>query len=227
MMPEPELTSLPPRLLRFYRSEDRKYADALVVEGRLRLSQLTTYQRLEDPSRNDRDEGEGRLRVPGDVPVVHMSLIDGGVTDGGTVPGHFNFSTTWVQPLYVFCTSLPDVSLDLGRARFGPELVEFHAPARFAAELARSADRLTLDEREILWVEGFPVRYDKDGVSALPLDQSERSRLPYGQKSSRFQVEAEYRFVVALSGPSAGAPPFLELQLREPESFCRYCLAGV
>ncbi len=126
-----------------------------------------------------------------------------------------------VQPLYLFCTSLPDVSLDLGRARFGPEVVEIHAPARFAAELAGSVDLLNLEEREILWVEGFPVRYDKDAVSALPLDRSERSKLPYGQKPSRFEVEAEYRFVVAISGPSAGAPTFLDLQLREPASFCR------
>jgi hypothetical protein len=179
MLVEPELASLPSRLLRFYRSEDRKYADALVVDGRVRLSRLTTYQRLEDVSRSDPDEGEGRLRVPGDVPVVHLSLIDGGFTDGGTVPGHFNFSTSWVQPLYVFCSSLPHVSLDLGRARFGPELVEIHDPARFAAELARSVALLNLEEREILWVEGFPVSYDKDAVSALPLDRSERSRFPH------------------------------------------------
>ena len=112
-MVEPELASRPSRLFRFYRSEDRKYADALVVDGRLRLSRLTIYQRLEDVSRSDPDEGEGRLRVPGDVPVVHLSLIDGGVTDGGTTPGHFNFSTSWVQPLYVFCSSLPHVSLDV------------------------------------------------------------------------------------------------------------------
>jgi len=109
MMPEPELTSLPPRQLRFYRSEDRQHADALVVEGRVRLSQLSAYQRLEDPSRNDRDEGEGRLRVPGDVPIVHLSLTDGRVTDGGTVaslntcslsPSSRRDCEDWVVPLF-------------------------------------------------------------------------------------------------------------------------------
>src|SRR5882724_1743999 len=226
MVREPELIALPGRLLRFYKSADRRYAEAFAFDGRLRLWELAYFRRIEDASRADPDEGEGRLRVPGQVPLVNVSVADGRFTDGGTVQGHFNFGTTWVQPLYVFCTSLPDVSVTIAGGHLGSELVIIHDPARFAAELTRSAYLLHLGEREILWVEAFPVRYDKDAVSDLPSDQSARHRLPYGQKASRFEVEREYRFVVAVSGVRQGALEFLDLQLGHPERFCDHCASG-
>ena len=97
---------------------------------------------------------------------------------------------------------------------------------RFAAELTRSVSLLHLGEREIFWVEAFPVRYDKDAVSDLSSDQSVRHRLPYGQKASQFEREREYRFVVAMSGVCHGAPEFLDLQLGHPERFGNHCASG-
>jgi hypothetical protein len=132
---QPHLSSLPPRLLRFYRREDSAFARSFATDGRLRLWELRHYQRVGDSSRKDVDEGEGRLRVPCDVPVVNLSLTDGRFSDGGTVSSHFNFGTTWVQPLYVFCTCRPEVDLAMAQERFGPEVVEIHEPALFAEAL--------------------------------------------------------------------------------------------
>jgi hypothetical protein len=79
---------------------------------------------------------------------------------------------------------------------------------------------------EILWVEAFPVRYDKDAVSDLSSNQSVRHRLPYGQKASQFEGEREYRFVVAMPGVRHGAPECLDLQLGHPERFGNHCASG-
>jgi hypothetical protein len=114
------------------------------------------------------------------------------------------------------------VSRTLVAARFGGELVTIHDPLLFAAQLTRSLDNVGLGEREVVFVEGFPVRYDKDAVSELPKDELERIRLAYGQKPQHFAGEFEFRFAVALSGPAKSAPEFLDVRLSQPTRFCVY-----
>lgn len=221
-----QLENLPDQLLRFY--GDCRWAEAFGSEGSIRLRRIQFYQHIEDASRNDPDEGEGRLRVPGQVPVIQLSKTgslnsDWRITDRSKAAGHFNFGTVWIHPTYVFCTCLPTVQRQEVMNHFGQELVRIFDPERFATELRQALGQCNFGTREIILLEGLPVRYDKDVVSELPLNEIARTRLAYGQKTSAYAKEYEYRFIVSLSRPGGDPPPdYLDVKMRNPSRFCLY-----
>src|SRR6266699_6609945 len=105
----PRLIASPTFLYRFY--DQAEYASYLLRQGRVRIRSVAYYKHVEAAFARDAEEGEGRLRVPGLVPVVEVSPVTGEWRDVPAVQGHFHFSTTWMQPTYVFCTSDPSVNI--------------------------------------------------------------------------------------------------------------------
>lgn len=215
---DPELESLPERLVKFYKHEN--HAEDLVRHGRLRLHLLRFFQKIEDPARRDRDEGEGRLKVPGQIPRVWISTEDGRVTGEDQIEGHFNWGSVWIHPTFVYCTSLPTVSEEFARQKFGPYSIVFTNPALFANRLLAALLNANFGESSVLFLKGFPVQYSKDTISELPTGWK-RSVIGFGQKPAKdFQDEQEYRFAFSLSRPDIQPHEFLDLQLEAPEEFC-------
>jgi hypothetical protein len=221
---DPELELLPDQLLKFYKREE--HAEQLVRHGQLRVHLLQYFKEIEDAARRDRDEGEGRLRVPGQVPRVWISTQDGSVTDRDEVEGHFNFGTVWIHPTYVYCTSLPTVSRPVAREKFGQYSIVITEPALFARRLLAAFRNVDFGESEPLFLKGFPVQYSKDVISELPTDWR-RAVMGFGQKpAASFEEEQEYRFAFSLSRPDIRVPEYLDLCLEAPKEFCERGEAG-
>jgi hypothetical protein len=123
------------------------------------------------------------------------------------------------NPLYAFCVAGPEVQHDHLRRQFGCHIVEIFDTTAFLAALESSLASLYLADREALFVDSCPVRYDKDAIGEYPMIQ--RDRIYYAQKPPHFSSDCEWRVVVALSGPLKEAPEALFLDLRNPNLFCR------
>jgi len=198
-----------------------QHAEALLARGQLRLRRIEYYRTIEDQKRKDSAEGEAHLRVPGDVTTVRMDRTSGEIVGQTTAPGHFNWQMSFQNPTYALCLSHPTVDVSELTARFGTHIIEVVQPEPFLRRFHLSVQALRIPNRTVDFVDCFPVRYDKGLVGAAPDDPSEMMRLSYGQKTTDFAVEQEYRCVVVLSGPSAEAPDYLDLGLGDLSALVR------
>lgn len=219
MTPPLLVTELPERLVKFYRRPE--FAEALCTRGEIRMHSIQFYTETGDTARADTNEGTGHLQVPGEVPVVRISIPDGRITSQTKVDGHFNVSTTWTNPTYLYCTSMLRADITSLRSRFGQYVVEIAEPQSFVEALHAAIVHSDLGGREVHFVDCFPVRYGRGAVAPLPADLNERIRLSFGQKAPTLSIEREYRIAAALSGGSQGAPPRLDLRLEGTSPYCR------
>jgi hypothetical protein len=204
------LDDAPPTLLRFFDVES--YARELVEHGRLRMRPVQAYVAAPGLRRDDA-EGKSHLRIPGSVPRVAVDVAAGKFSAPWEEPGHFEFGGEFMNPTYVFCTTQPGVDRSSLRVRFGSYVVTILSPSAFAAALLSGAAAAAAQAgRELLFLDGCPVRYDKGEVGAHPTHE-ERLRLHFAQKPPAYALEQEFRFAAALSGPRAGAPAQLEISL--------------
>ncbi len=218
-MPGYAVDRLPIRLLKAY--SNAVHALAFAEEGRLRLTRLDLFRSSPD-SRRDAAEGESSLFVPGQVPFVVVDVLTGNIRDSGTRPGHFDYRGTFTNPTYVFCTSDARVSRAYLASRFGPHLVEITEPAAFSLALHQALTSAVLpDHREVLFLDGCPVRYDKGSVGEDPASGSERLRLELAQKPLTYEEEHEYRFAAAVSGLASTAPEYLDVKLTGYDQWAR------
>jgi hypothetical protein len=214
----------PERLFRFYSSE--VHAKAFAEEGRLRLGSLKSHRTHED-ARRDQMEGSGSLLIPGDIPVVHLDRITGAVVSQSTQPGHFNYSSTFLNPTYVFCTCSPDVDHKVLSGQFGAYIVAIDDPDDFAEQLFRALQLLDLPGgRQLDFLDGSLVRYDKGRQGEYPRDPNARLRIDFAQKPLQYSHEKEYRFAAVLSGTSIGAPPYLDVRISRPGDVLRLAKAA-
>ncbi len=213
------MESPPFRLLRAYKVAE--HAEALLTRGGLRLRRIEYYRTIEDSKRQDAAEGQAHLRVPGDVPVVRMDRISGEIIERHTTPGHFNWQMGFQNPTYALCLSQPTVDPTELTARFGPHVIQIVRPEPFLRRIHECAQGLRFPNRAVDFVDCFPVRYDKGLIGAAPNDPSVLMRLSYGQKTPDFAVEREYRCAIVLSGPSAGAPEYIDIELGDASTLLR------
>jgi hypothetical protein len=171
--------------------------------------------------RRDESEGTGSLLIPGDVPVVGLNPATGQVSSRSTQPGHFNYSSEFLNPTYVFCTSGPAANGENLRKLFGNYVIAIDNPRGFAEQLFEALKLLQLpDDRRLDFLDGSPVRYDKGEEGEYP-SMADHLRIDFGQKPRRYEPEQEYRFTAVLSGPGAGAPPYLDVQIPRPGKVLR------
>ncbi len=201
--------------------KERPYFQDFLERGKLRLQRVQYYRKIEDADRADADEGEARLKVPGDVPVVMMDKETGKIVGEHTQPGHFNWSMGFHNPTYILCLSQPTVDTEFLKQRFGPHVVHVFSPQRFCERVNTSLLGLQLNERSIASIEWFQVRYDKGLVGPHPDDLLWSVRIAYGQKAPEHGVECEYRCAVVLSGGPVDSPEYLDITLGDISSFAR------
>ena len=199
--------------------DDQRYFTAFAERGRIRLGALLTYRRIESAGRRDASEGEARLLIPHEVTTLHLDRQTLQLVGESVAPGHLNYGGSLHNPLYTFCVAGPDVQHDYLRRQFGCHIVEIFDTTAFLAALESSLASLHLADREVLFVDSCPVRYDKDAIGEYPTIH--RDRIFYAQKPPDFASDCEWRVVVALSGPLKEAPEALFLDLSNPNLFCR------
>lgn len=209
--------SLPSPVFKGY--DDKRYSTAFAEDGRIRLGELLSYHQIESDERRDDSEAEARLLIPHDVTTLHLDGQALELVGEFVAPGHLNYSGSLHNPLYAFCVSGPEVQHDHHRNEFGPHVVEIFDTSVFLAELESSLARLQLADREVLFVDSCPVRYDKDEVGEYP--RIHRDHIYYAQKPPRFAADCEWRVVVVLSGPLREARKELFLDLANPSLYCR------
>lgn len=203
----------PSRLLKFYSAKD--YADAFLEEGRIRLYSVKYFREIEDPSRLDRTEGEGRLVIPSDH-VATVNIRTGGVT---YKPGELQYSVGSLNPTFIFCTSLESAEIAKLCGKWD-HCVEIFKPKEFHEDLLQSVQS-GASGSEFVDLDYGPVFYTKGGVSGKPLIQ-ESARLPYMQKPPEFEFEKEFRFAVkfnAISFPED--TQFIDVKLAKCASYAR------
>jgi hypothetical protein len=199
--------------------DDQRYSTAFAERGRIRFGALLTYRCIESAGRRDSFEGEARLVIPHDVTTLHLDSQTLQLVGKSVAPGHLNHSGSLHNPLYAFCVAGPKVQHDHLRRQFGCHVVQIFDTTAFLAELESSLARLQLADREVLFVDSCPVRYDKEEVGEY--STTHRDRIYYAQKPPHFASDCEWRVVVALSGPLKEAPEELFLDVANPSLFCR------
>jgi hypothetical protein len=183
----------PPLLFKAFRC--REHAEDLVRRGRLRLSEVKYFARIEDPARVDRTEGRSQMQIEGDVTKVAFDLT-GNPLRTWQEPGSFNFTGEFINPVYIACFCYPpDGDQSRVPSKFGRYLVRIANPRRFAQEIT---DWLTQEGalRDTPVVECLKVLYNKGDRSKDVKDGYQRTQLSYSQKPSKFADEFEYRFTV-------------------------------
>jgi hypothetical protein len=205
----------------FIRAFDPEHAESFITQGRIRLNGIKKFRTSGD-QRQDSTEGESYVQVPGNVPMVSVNTLTGEMKDAGSTPGHFHRRSEFMNPVFLLCASHPNIDTERLSTVFGRSLVEIQRPSALLKRLCSAASQQLPTGRELLYVDAFPVQYTKGDVLNLPSNHGDRLRLDYGQKPREYEWEREYRIVLAISGPRAGSPDWLDLNLGPLADIARY-----
>ncbi len=195
----------PSHLFRAFDSE--RYAREFVDCGRFRLGSLEYYKTIEDCGRRDEKEGTSSFITP-------EGLIVGGMVGN--------------NPVYLLCTSGPDVDLEYlrGKKKKRELVVRINDPYQLLADIRNAVPV----ERVKLWgkCELEVVSYTRDGVLKIDPDSPEALYLDHRQKSQVYCNEFEYRYVVFTYPPLEGKPSsFLNYELGRPLAYLEVLERGL
>lgn len=208
-------TALPERLLRFY--DDKKYADAFLDPGTIRLRPLSFFKTIEDETRADDSEGQAKLKVQGQE-LTAVALPGGKVS---SKLGELDWGVVSGNPMFIFCTSLPTVDVKVIGAKW-PFTLEIHDPKLFKKDLEDAAAACAPEGATLIGVDCVSVEYDK-GRSVLEMpDFGKCADLAYTQKPPLFSSECEFRFVAiydVIEFPED--TKFIDLKLKSPKAYAR------
>lgn len=181
--------------------DDVRWRDEF-IRGAIRLSAPQAFRNFATGTRHDSSEGEGQLRVAGEVPFVTIDTDRMRQIGEGFAPGCFNYGQLQVHAVYSLSFSRAIVATkELGK--FGNHAVRIRQPAELVRRLALAAQQHSRDE--VVVVEGFPIRYDKGAVGERPSGKW-ASRLAYGQKDERYAGEMEFRVAIVTYGVARSSP---------------------
>lgn len=176
----------PARLLRAF--DERAYLQDF-LSGKVRLQLHGVYRSIEDERRRDTQEGNARLTVPG------LGGVD------------VSFGGSFHDPVYLLCCSDPAADVSM----FGRWVVRINDPVALLEALGAASSPIpgrSLDEVRLL-----RVRYSKGLRATNTPEPQERLHLMMAQKPASFEPEREWRYVVMFSGPVAGAPSAIWLNV--------------
>lgn len=216
-MPGFVLDEVPSSLVRAFSEGWHRQA---FLAGNVRLKHIAQFRSSADP-REDRTEGHSYIRVPGQVPRMHLNPATLEVAGEDRVEGFFNRQSEFLNPTYLHSASGPDVDRLRLAASFGSFLVEITKPDVFFQRLFDAALAHGIPNRDVNFLDTFPVQYTKGDVQAEPADISALLRLDYGQKPADCRWQSEYRAVLSFSGPLHSYPDCLTLKLGDLSDIAR------
>lgn len=210
-----------------YRAFDKdQYATDFVKLGKFRLGLMDTYKSIEDPSRQDRREGESSSYVKTNVTEVKISRETNEVIGTESVPGRLHVQGTFIEPIYLLCTAGPTVDLTYLREEFGSWVVRINNPSRFLSDLCNAIP--TNPNIELGKCSMEAVYYTKDEDVDIDPDSFEAVRLDWIQKPRDLSWQCEYRYVVKTRRVVGREPdPFLFYDFNAPILYAEILKARV
>ncbi len=207
--------SLPRVLYRTFADADLKYAHAFAHRGELRVSEIETYRGI-GGEREDMDESTSFALVPGMIPTVFVNVPCMKIVDSSETAGHFNQQTSFRNPTYISCFSKSDANVTEIRRRFGRWSVAIRSTEVFVERIAAAFSNFTKLEIDPDFLEAFPVQYNRGDVLTAAQLEAIGVRLHYGQKSSEFSCESEYRIAAIYGGVRSELPKHATLHIEMP-----------
>ena len=182
---------------------EEKHARDFLERGILIMRSLSYFRETEDLKRKDKDEGEGRVKIVRQRPVIEYELASGKFLAASQQLGEVFFGTASTNPCYLYCFTGPEVDVDyLAAGKYGQYVLRIDEPNALVSEIASCLERHP-DMPNTMWLYCIPVRYDRDQlVGELPESAShERLMMSCGQKDNRDCGDCEYRLVLRLPVP--------------------------
>lgn len=197
----------------------KKYAEDFIYRGVFRLNCLGYCRNMEDISRCDPTEGIGCTLEPGIVTVGYISTKKTAEKTIWTKENGFQeHHPEWGNPIFCFCTSLPDVKIDHMKDKFGRYIVKINDPK----ELAEDINDYLLNNGQRFLIMGREVVYNKGEKLDKKLTDNERLDLAYTQKPRGFSSDCEFRIVAIKFGePCKDECKFLSGQFEQVEPQCK------
>lgn len=182
--------TIPKYLYRGFSEE--KYAIEFIEKGKFRLGRPQYYKTIEDVSRRDESEGKSESIVKKYLPDFTLRLTG-----------------TYGNPLYLFCTSGPNVDLDYIKGKW-PYIVKITDPEKLKKSLCAIKPINTKMEttgrcmiKEVSYTKWEAIDIDPDSIEAV--------KLTYTQKPRSYEKECEFRYIVTTLPPLNHKPDtFLE-----------------
>jgi hypothetical protein len=202
-----------------YRSFDcKEYAEDFMDIGTFRMGCQLSYKATEDDSRLDPTEGSGLTREPGIVTVGWVSPNPAEKTIWTREQGLQEHHSESGNPIFCFCTCLPDVNLDHMKKTFGKYIVKINDPKQLAEDIN---DYFISDGRRFLIV-GCKVVYNKGQKLEEKLADNERLDMAYKQKPESFSPDCEFRIVAIKFGePCKEECKYLSGQFEQVDPECK------
>ncbi len=200
--------------------DKQAYARAFVHSGTFRIGALARYKTIEDANRQDSTEGEAHFRFHDTVTRIHF-FPGSEQTYTSEAPGTMEARSSLGNPIYMFCTSLPEVDKEYLQKRFGRFLVMIEDPMQLATDIQTAIESSGYSPIGV--VRGAKVEYTKGQIVPRDLSPSEGARLSYTQKPESFSAEHEFRFVSILGGAvrSADLPEYIEIDIGNSISYAK------
>jgi hypothetical protein len=176
----------PPFLYRAYKNAQQ--AKQVIESGKVRLGFMIGYRRIEDRRRKDKEEGVSDWYVE-------------------NVPGHRGHVIgQHINPLYLLCTSGPDVGLAYLRSKYGKWIVKINNPSRLLEDLNNYRPK-PYRMKVIGKCKLEQVSYTKGEIlKNIDPNTFEATRLVYTQKHIHNLSDQEYRYIVQTE-PVVGTNP--------------------
>lgn len=200
-----------------YRAFDKEeYVRSFIEQGVVRMLPLQHYCEIEDSKRKDRDEGEGRVVIHMNRPVLTLDQKSGKTLSKTNEFGPVFFGTGSINPRYILCFSGPQVDVKHLASQYGGYVVCLSQPNKLVCDIASYLEQCP-NMPDTMWLKCIQVRYDKDQlVSTLPDPATEeRSEMSYGQKNPKFSSDYEYRLVLTLPLIANSLPPEIRVELHK------------
>ena len=165
---------------------DVSYAEDF-MSGSVRFGSLDQYQRIEDSTRRDENEGQGLVREWRDDRQA-ICVTQGVAPRTISSPGHVERHSEMGNPVFILCFTRPP----LERSKFGAFPVEVVDTDKLISEVHASLDKACPWQRNAALVV-WDVHYDKGEIAT---DSRDPVRLAVAQKRRRFLEERETRLVL-------------------------------
>lgn len=191
----------------FKKEED---ARLFLKQGSFIMRRLCYYHKIEDSKRKDRGEGEGRVVIHRNRPVLQIDINSGKTLSETNEFGPVEFGVASINPRYIYCLSGPKVDVKYLADQYGGYVVCLNQPNKLVNDVTSYLESNISGQ---MWLECVQVRYDKgQTISKLPeVGSHERVSMSYGQKDPKFERDCEYRLVLTL--PFIGNSPPLEIRV--------------
>ena len=191
--------------------QEEPHARKFVHEGVVWLSRIDRYRKIENLVRQDSGEGTAQYLAPmEDSAVTHPAEL-------------VKTTSSMVNPVFLLCMADPSVEPRV-LARFGSHVIRIHDPNALYQDLKGYFQNGPKETRGILDLR--KVSYTRDEPVDPALDERNRHRLIYSQKSVRHEAEREWRIALIVFEPprSERAIACLEKRLEYCELLPNYSM---